>query len=114
MSRARGGFKTRQRRNKILKLAKGFHFDRRSKFRQAAQTVVRALKYAYVGRRLLKRDMRALWIVRINAATRTMGESYSRFINALKNKGIKLNRKMLAELAVRDAEGFKAVFNASK
>ena len=109
MSRVRRGFKARRRRNKILKLAKGFHFDRRRKFRHAAQTVVRALHYAYIGRKLLKRDMRKLWILRINAASKTLGSSYSKFMGALKKKGSILNRKMLAEIAARDFEGFKAI-----
>ncbi len=109
MSRVRRGFKARQRRNKILKLAKGFHFDRRTKYKHTAETVKRALHYAYIGRRLLKRDMRRLWITRINAASKAVGTSYSRMINSLKINNIKLNRKMLAEIAARDFEGFKAI-----
>jgi large subunit ribosomal protein L20 len=73
MSRVRRGFKARRRRNKIFKLAKGFHFDRRTKFKHTSETVKRALHNMYKGRRILKRDMRRLWIVRINAATRTLG-----------------------------------------
>ena len=114
MARVRRGFKARRRRNKILKLAKGFHFSRRSKFYHAAETVKRALHYRYIGRRLLKRDMRRLWIVRINAASKSLGTSYSRFMNNLKTNNIGLNRKMLAEIAARDFEGFKAIHNASK
>ena len=109
MARVRRGFKARRRRNKILKRAKGFHFDRRRKFRHAAQTVVRAMHYSYIGRKLLKRDMRRLWIQRISAASKTLGTSYSRFMGALKKKGSTLNRKMLAEIAARDFEGFKAI-----
>lgn len=114
MSRVRRGFKARRRRNKILKLAKGFHFDRRRKFKITAETVKRALHNMYKGRRILKRDMRRLWIVRINAASKSLGTSYSKFIANLKKNDIKLNRKMLAEVAARDFEGFKAIFNASK
>ncbi len=109
MARVRRGFKARRRRNKILKRAKGFHFDRRRKFRHAAQTVVRALHYSYIGRKLIKRDMRRLWIVRISAASKAVGTSYSRFMGALKKKGSTLNRKMLSEIAARDFEGFKAI-----
>lgn len=114
MSRVRRGSKARQRRNKILKLAKGFHFDRRTKFKHTAETVKRALHNMYKGRRLLKRDMRRLWIVRINAASKTLGSSYSKFISSLKKNNIELNRKMLAEIAARDFEGFKAIFNSVK
>ena len=114
MSRVKRGFKARRRRNRVFKLAKGFHFDRRTKFKHTAETVKRALHNMYKGRRLLKRDMRRLWIVRINAATKSLGMSYSKFISALKKSDIQLNRKMLAELASRDFEGFKAVFNSIK
>jgi large subunit ribosomal protein L20 len=109
MSRVRRGFKARRRRNKILKLAKGFHFDRRRKFKHTLETVRRALHNAYKGRRLLKRDMRKLWIIRINAASKLVGTSYSRFISSLKKNDIKINRKMLADIAVHDFDGFKAI-----
>jgi large subunit ribosomal protein L20 len=114
MARVKRGFKARRRRNKIFKLAKGFHFDRRTKFKHTAETVKRALHNMYKGRRLLKRDMRRLWITRINAASKSLGMSYSKFISALKKSDIQLNRKMLSELASRDFEGFKAVFNSIK
>ncbi|TNF29207.1 MAG: 50S ribosomal protein L20 [Deltaproteobacteria bacterium] len=114
MSRVRRGFKARRRRNKILKLAKGFHFDRRTKYRHAATTVFRALHNSYIGRRLLKRDMRRLWVTRISAATKILDTSYSRFMGALKKKDIQLNRKMLSEIAATDFEGFKAVVQAAK
>lgn len=114
MARVKRGFKARQRRNKVLKLAKGFHFDRRTKFKHASETVRRALHYAFIGRRLLKRDMRKLWVVRINAGARMLGTSYSQFINGLKKKDITINRKMLSELAVRDFNAFKAVYDATK
>ena len=114
MARVRRGFKARQRRNKILKLAKGFHFDRRTKFKHASETVRRALHYAYKGRRLLKRDMRKLWVVRINAGARMLGTSYSQFISGLKKKDITINRKMLSELAIHDFNAFKSIFDATK
>ena len=114
MSRVKRGFKARQRRNKVLKLAKGYHFDRRTKFKHASETVRRALHYAYKGRRLLKRDMRRLWVVRINAAVRPMGLSYSRFIGALKAKNVTINRKMLSDLAIRDINAFTAIVNSVK
>lgn len=109
MARVRRGFKARRRRNKILKLAKGYHFDRRTKYRHAAQTVVRALHNSYIGRKLLKRNMRRLWIVRISAAAKSLGTSYSKFMGALNKSEIDLNRKMLAEMAATDFEGFKAL-----
>ena len=114
MSRVRRGFKARRRRNKILKLAKGFHFDRRTKFKHTAETVKRALHYSYIGRKLLKRDMRKLWIIRIGAAAKSMDTSYSKFMGALKKQGSVLNRKMLAEIAAQDFEGFKAILNTTK
>jgi large subunit ribosomal protein L20 len=114
MSRVRRGFKARQRRNKVLKLAKGYHFDRRTKYKHASETVRRALHYAFIGRRLLKRDMRKLWIVRINAGARMLGTSYNKFMDSLKKKDIQINRKMLSELAVRDFNTFKAIFDSSK
>jgi large subunit ribosomal protein L20 len=113
MPRVRRGFKARQRRNKVLKRAKGFHWDR-SNFRQAFQTVVRALHNSYKGRKLLKRDMRSLWIVRISAAAKLLETSYSKLMHALKEKGITINRKMLAQIAAEDFEGFKAIVKATK
>ena len=114
MARVKRGFKARRRRNKVLKLAKGFHFDRRTKFKHTSETVKRALHNMYKGRRILKRDMRRLWIVRISAASKVMGGSYSRLINSLKKNNIELNRKMISEIAARDFDGFKAIFNAAK
>jgi large subunit ribosomal protein L20 len=111
MTRVRRGFKARRRRNKILKLAKGYHFDRRRKFRHASHTVKRALHNAFKGRKLLKRNMRTLWIVRLGAAAKALGSSYSRLIHALNQKNVKLNRKMLSELAIHDVNAFKAVFD---
>ncbi len=109
MSRVRRGFKARRRRNKILKLAKGYKFDRRTKFRHAAQTVEKALYNQYKTRRIFKRDIRKLWIVRINAAARICGTNYSRIMNSLKKNNISLNRKMLSEIAATDFDGFKAL-----
>ena len=114
MSRVRRGFKARRRRNKVLKLAKGFHFDRRRKYKHAAETVKRALHNMYKGRRLLKRDMRRLWITRISAASKVLGTSYSRFMGGLKKNEIEINRKMLSELAARDFAAFKAIYEATK
>ena len=114
MARVKRGFKARQRRNKILKLAKGYHFDRRTKFKHASETVRRALHYAFIGRRLLKRDVRKLWIVRINAGARMLGTTYSRFIDGMKKADIKVNRKMLSDLAIHDFEAFKAIHSTFK
>lgn len=114
MSRARRGFKARRRRNKIRKLAKGFHFDRRTKFRHTAETVKRALHNRYKGRRLLKRDMRRLWIIRIAAAAELLGDSYSKFMGTAKKKGMQINRKMLSDIAATDEAGFKAIYAATK
>jgi large subunit ribosomal protein L20 len=114
MSRVKRGFKARQRRNKVLKLAKGYHFDRRTKYKHASETVRHALHYAFIGRRLLKRDVRKLWIARINAGSRMLGTSYSQFISGLKKKDITINRKMLSELAIHDFNAFKAIYEATK
>ena len=113
MARVRRGFKARRRRNKIIKLAKGFHFSRRQKYYHTAETVKRALHYSYIGRRLLKRDMRKLWITRISAASKLMGGSYSKFMGSLKKQGSTLNRKMLAEIAARDFDGFKTIYETA-
>lgn len=113
MSRVRRGFKARRRRNKILKLAKGFHFDRRRNYKHTAETVKRALHYAYKGRRLFKRDMRKLWIIRIGAGAKVLGLSYSKLMGAFKKSQIDVNRKMLAEIAATDFEGFKSIVKAS-
>jgi len=114
MSRVRRGFKARRRRNKVLKLAKGFHFSRRTKYKATADTVKRALAYSYVGRKLLKRDMRRLWITRISAAAKQLDGSYSKFMGNLKKSGSDLNRKMLSEIASTDFESFKLIFESSK
>ncbi len=106
MPRVKGGFVTRRRRNKILKLAKGYFGDKSKVYRVANQAVMKSLTYAYVDRKRKKREFRQLWIARINAAARMNGISYSRFINGLKNAGVEVNRKMLADLAVNDSEAF--------
>lgn len=107
--RVKRGFKARRRRNKVLKLARGMRGGRHSLFRTAAVSVDRALRYAYRDRRQRKRDMRRLWITRINAAVRMNGLSYSRFVNGLKKADVALDRKVLAELAVSDPAAFSQV-----
>ncbi len=114
MPRVKRGTNRRDYRHKTLKLAKGF-FLTKSKLNRAAQEAVeKALKYGYVGRRLKKRDFRSLWIVRINAACRELGMSYSKFINGLKRAGIDLNRKVLADIAVNDSNGFAVLATRAK
>ncbi|NIQ97376.1 MAG: 50S ribosomal protein L20 [Desulfuromonadales bacterium] len=114
MPRAKGGFKTRRRRNKVLKLARGYRGARSKLYRSAVEAVDRALNYAYRDRKVRKRDFRALWISRINAATREHGLSYSRFVYGLKKADIALDRKVLAQLAVTDPAGFSAVVEKAK
>lgn len=112
--RVKKGFKARRRRNRILKLAKGYRGRRKNCYRRANQAVERALDYASRDRAQRKRNFRSLWIVRINAAARTVGLSYSRLIAGLANKKIALDRKVLADLAVADPAGFAAVANIAK
>ena len=107
--RVKRGYKARQRRKKVLKLAKGHRGGRSKLFRTAATSVDKALKYAYRDRRQRKRDFRRLWIARINAAVRNNGMNYSKFMNGLKKAGVELDRKVLAELAVSDPDGFARV-----
>jgi large subunit ribosomal protein L20 len=106
MSRVKGAMRTRARHKKILKLAKGYFGAKSKLFRLANQAVMKSLVYAYRDRKAKKRDFRKLWITRINAAARINGLSYSRFISGLKAAGITLNRKVLADMAVNDAQGF--------
>lgn len=106
MPRAKGGPKTRQRRKKRLKQAKGYYGGKSRLFRTATEAVDKSNIYAYRDRRQRKRDFRRLWIARINAAAELQGLSYSRFIAGLKGAGVNLNRKILADMAVHDAEGF--------
>ena len=114
MPRAKGGAKTRRRRKKILKKAKGYFGGRRKLYRTAAETVLRAGAFAYRHRKQKKRRARGLWIVRINAACRQAGLSYSTFIAGLKRAGILLDRKVLAELAVSDPPGFAKLAETAK
>lgn len=106
MARVKRGMMVRKRHNKLLKQAKGYRANRSRNYKVAHEQVMRSLAYAYRHRRTKKRDMRRLWIVRINAATRQHGLSYSRFISGLKLAGIEMDRKQLADLAVRDANTF--------
>ena len=109
--RVKRGFKARKRRKKVLKLAKGFRGGRSKLFRTAADAVDKALMYAYRDRRVRKRDFRRLWIARINAAARMNNLSYSKFIHGLKLADVRLDRKVLAELAVSDPSGFSKIAN---
>ncbi|ASC69166.1 50S ribosomal protein L20 [Halomicronema hongdechloris C2206] len=113
MARVKRGNVARKRRKKILKLAKGFRGSHSKLFRTANQQVMKALRNAYRDRRRRKRDFRRLWITRINAATRQHGMSYSRFIGQLKQADIHLNRKMLAQMAVLDPEGFAKIVDVA-
>ncbi len=112
--RVKGGVASRRRRKRLLKLSKGYWGRRKNLIRRAKETILRALAYAYRDRRRRKRDFRRLWIVRINAAVRPFGLSYSEFMGALRKSGVELDRKTLAEMAVRDAESFKTVVEAVK
>ena len=114
MPRAKGGFKTRRRRKKILKLAKGYYGARSRLYRIATQAVDRALLNAYRDRRTKKREFRTLWIARINAAVRALGMSYSQFMNRLKNSNIELNRKTLADMAYSDPKSFSDLLESVK
>lgn len=114
MPRAKGGPKTRQRRKGRLKLAKGYWGGRRRLFRTATEAVDKGRQYAYRDRRLRKRDFRRLWIIRINAAVSGHGLSYSKFMAGLKKAGIGLDRKVLADLAIADPQGFAKIAEAAK
>jgi large subunit ribosomal protein L20 len=114
MPRVKRGLKARQRRNKVLKLAKGYRGARSKLFRSATEAVDRAMNYAFRDRRVKKRDFRALWITRINAAARINGLSYSKLIFGLKTAKVEIDRKVLADLAVSDPAGFAAIANLAK
>ncbi len=114
MPRVKRGFKARRRRNKVLKLAKGYRGARGKLFRSATEAVDRALKYSFRDRKVRKRDFRALWIVRINAASRENGLSYSRLVHGLKKAEIGLDRKVLAQLAVSEPAAFSAIVDKAK
>ncbi len=114
MARVKGAMMARKRRNKILKAAKGYWGAKSKHFKMAKEAVMKSGNYAFVGRKLKKRDFRALWITRISAQAKVNGINYSRFMNGLKKAGIDLNRKMLADLAVNDKEAFAALVEKAK
>ncbi|MGE5581775.1 MAG: 50S ribosomal protein L20 [Bacillota bacterium] len=114
MPRAKGGFTTRHRHKKILKLAKGYRGSKGRIFRPANAQVLKSLAYAIRDRRAKKRDFRKLWITRINAAARMNGMSYSTFISGLKKAGVQVNRKVLADLAIHDGQAFKDLINVAR
>ena len=114
MARIKGALHTHKRHKRVLKLAKGYRGAKSKQFRTAKQAVMKSGVYAYVGRKLRKRDFRRLWIARINAATRINGMSYSQFMFGLKVAGIDINRKMLADLAVTDAAAFAGLVETAK
>ena len=114
MARVKGAMMTRKRRNKVMKMAKGYWGSRSKHFRVANEAVMKALTQAYAGRRLKKRDFRSLWITRISAACKMNGMNYSTFMHGLKVAGIEINRKMLAELAINDAAAFTQLTEIAK
>ena len=114
MARIKRAVNAHKKRRKVLKLAKGYWGAKSKQYRTASEQVRRSLRYAYEGRKMRKRDFRRLWIVRINAACRLSGMSYSTFINGLKKLGIDINRKMLADLAVNDAAAFAQLVEKAK
>ena len=114
MARVKGGLNARKKHNRTLKLAKGYRGARSKQYRVAKQSVMRALTSSYAGRKQKKRQFRTLWIARINAAARINGLSYSKFMYGLKLAGVEMNRKMLAEMAVNDAEGFAKLVELAK
>ena len=114
MSRVKTAKITRKKHKKVLKMAKGYFGAKSTRFRMAKQAVMKSLNYAYIGRRLKKRDFRKLWISRINAAARANGVNYSQLINGMKKANINVNRKMLAEMAVNDPKAFSEIVAAIK
>ena len=114
MARIKRAVNAHKKRRKIFKLAKGYWGAKSKQYRAASEPVRRSLRYAYTGRKLRKRDFRRLWIVRINAAARLSGMSYSTFINGLKKANVNVNRKMLADMAVNDAAGFAQLVELAK
>ena len=114
MARIKGAMMTRKRRNKVLKLAKGYFGAKSKHFKMAKQAVMKSGQYAYIGRRQKKRDFRRLWITRISAAANLNGMNYSTFMNGCKKAGILLNRKMLSEIAIIDPAGFTAIAEQAK
>ena len=114
MARIKGAVTTRKRRNKVLKLAKGYWGGKSRLFKTAKEAVYKSGQYAYISRRLKKRDFRRLWITRISAACKSNGMNYSTFINGLKKANINLNRKMLSEIAINDADSFTVLCEKAK
>ena len=114
MARIKGAMMTRKRRNKVLKMAKGYWGSKSKHFKMANQQVMKSLTYAYTGRRLKKRDFRQLWITRISAAVKLHGMNYSTFMHGLKTAGVEINRKMLAELAVNNEAAFAQLVELAK
>lgn len=114
MARVKGAMMTRKRRKKVLKLAKGYWGTKSKNYKVANQAVMKSLKYAYIGRKLKKRDFRRLWITRISAQAKVCDINYSRLMNGLKKAGIEINRKMLADLAVNDKAAFAALVLKAK
>ena len=114
MARVKRAMNARKYHKKILKLAKGYYGGKSKLFKTANESVIRALRNAYVGRRLKKRDFRQMWIARINAASRLSGLSYSRFMNGIKLAGIDINRKMLSEIAINDPKAFADLVDVAK
>ncbi len=114
MARVKRGFKARRRRNRVLKQTEGYWGGRKNRFRQAIEVLHKAWSYAYVGRKLRKRDFRRLWITRINAAARLNGTTYGRLIHALKKAEIGLDRKVLSDIAIHDPAGFTAVVEVAQ
>ena len=114
MARVKCAMMTRKRRNKILKLAKGYWGSKSKHFKMAKEAAMKSGNYAYIGRRLKKRDFRRLWITRISAGCKANGINYSQFMNGLKKSGVTLNRKVLSEIAVHDAAAFTALVEQAK
>ena len=114
MARVKGAMMTRKRRNKVLKLAKGYWGAKSKHFKMANEQVMKSLSYAYTGRRLKKRDFRSLWITRISAACKMNGMNYSTFMNGLKKAGVELDRKVLSDMAINDPAAFTAIVEVAK
>ena len=114
MARIKGGMNAKKKHNRVLKMAKGYRGARSKQYRVAKQSVMRALTSAYAGRKQKKRQFRQLWIARINAAARINGLSYSKFMYGLKQAGVEMNRKILSDMAINDAEGFAKLAELAK
>ena len=114
MARVKGAMMTRKRRNKVLKLAKGYWGSKSKHFKMANEQVMKSLTYAYTGRKLKKRDFRSLWITRISAACKMNGMNYSTFMHGLKVAGIEINRKMLSEMAISNPAAFTQLIEIAK